>query len=231
MSLSNFDLEARTTLLSIFLLCSSLHSFRLDVSLLVTAIAVLFSRGRVLVGLVFTSPLIAFFVLWSLLLGGIEKIPTFIALITLGFLVLGLKPEEIAYALMFFRIPPKIAYAICISMRFLRIAFTDLQNISSVLSIESRGFKKYANLLKAFTSVLILRSFSIAESLYSRGFDLNKRIVLVRKPKVVDFILLTCSICVFIHSIFLTFQYILIYIEVSNIFNKYIFHLNYSHSH
>jgi CBS domain containing-hemolysin-like protein len=174
----------------------------LDVSLVVTAIAVVFSKGRVLVGLVFSAPLIAFFALWSFLLGGIEKIPTFIALITVGFLVIGLKPEEIAYALMFFRIPPKIAYAICIAMRLLRIAFTDLQNISAVLSIESRGFKKYAKLLKALTSVLVLRSFSIAESLYSRSFDLNKKIVLVRRPNLIDWLLLASSIAVFVYSLF-----------------------------
>ncbi len=200
MSWLNFNLEARITLVSIFLLCSSLHSFRLDVSLVVTAIAVVFSRGKVLVGLIFSAPLIALFALWSFLLGGVEKIPTFIALIAVGFLVIGLKPEEIAYAMMYFRIPPKIAYAICIAMRLLRIAITDLQNISAVLSIESRGFKRYAKLLKALTSVLVLRSFSIAESLYSRGFDLNKRIVLVRKPNLIDWLLLVSSTTVFVYS-------------------------------
>ena len=200
MSWLNFNLEARITLVSIFLLCSSLHSFRVDVSLVVIAIAVVFSRGKVLVGLMLSTPLIVLFMLWSFLLGGIEKIPTFIALIAVGFLVIGLKPEEIAYALMYFRIPPKIAYAICIAMRLLRIAITDLQNISAVLSIESRGFKRYAKLLKALTSVLVLRSFSIAESLYSRGFDLNKRIVLVRKPNLIDWLLLVSSTTVFVYS-------------------------------
>jgi len=202
MSWSNFNLEARITLISIFLLCSSLHSFRLDVSLVVTAIAVVFSRGKVLIGLTFSAPLIAIFVLWSFLLGGVEKIPTFIALIAVGFLVISLKPEEIAYALMFFRIPPKIAYAICIAMRLLRIAFTDLQNISAILSIESRGLNRYTKLLKALTSVLVLRSFSIAESLYSRDFDLNKRIVLVRKPNLIDWLLLVSSATVFVYSFF-----------------------------
>jgi len=200
MSWLNFNLEARITLVSIFLLCSSLHSFRLDLSLIVTAIAVVFSKGRVLVGLVFSAPLIALFALWSFLLGGVEKIPTFIGLIAVGFLVIGLKPEEIAYALMYFRIPPKIAYAICIAMRLLRISVVDLQNISAVLSIESRGFKRYAKLLKALTSVLILRSFSIAESLYSRSFDLNKRVVLVRKPNLIDWLLLISSTTVFAYS-------------------------------
>jgi energy-coupling factor transport system permease protein len=172
------------------------------VSLVVTAIAVVFSRGKVLVGLIFSAPLIALFALWSFLLGGVEKIPTFIALIAVGFLVIGLKPEEIAYAMMYFRIPPKIAYAICIAMRLLRIAITDLQDISTVLSIESRGLKRYAKLLKALTSILVLRSFSIAESLYSRSFDLNKRIVLVRNPNTIDWLLLVSSTAVFVYSLF-----------------------------
>ena len=202
MSWSNSNLEARTTLVSVLLLCSSLHSFRLDVSLIVTAIAIVFSQGRVLVGLKFFIPLIALFALWSFLLGGIDKLPTLVALIAIGLLVVCIKPEDIAYALMYFRIPPKIAYSICIAIRLLHIAFVDLRNISAVLSIESRGLKRYVKLLKAFTSLLILRSFSIAESLYSRGFDLDRKIILVRKPKIVDFILLACSICVLVYSLF-----------------------------
>jgi len=199
MSLLNSKLEARFAILSMFLLCSSLHRF--EISPIVTTIAVLFSRGKVLIGLIYSTPLIALFLIWSLLLGGVERIITFIALMSVGFLILGLKPEEVAYALMFFRIPPKIAYAICISMRFLRIAFEDLRNLLGILSIECRGFRRYSMLLKALTSISILRSFSIAESLYSRNFDLNKRIVLVRKPKIIDFLLLASSIFVFVLSL------------------------------
>ena len=201
MSWSNSNLEARTTLVSVLLLCSSLHSFRLDVSLIVTAIAIVFSRGRVLIGLKFFIPLIALFVLWSFLLGGIDKLPTLVALIAIGLLVVCIKPEDIAYALMYFRIPPKIAYSICIAIRLLHIAFVDLRNISAVLSIESRGLKRYVKLLKAFTSLLILRSFSIAESLYSRGFDLDRKIILVRKPKIIDWFLLSVSLFIFLWSL------------------------------
>ncbi len=200
MSWSNSNLEARITLISVLLLCSSLHSFRVDVSLIVTVIAVVFSRGRVLIGLKFFIPLITLFIFWSFLLGGIDKLPTLIALIAIGLLVMCIKPEDIAYALMYFKIPPRIAYSICIAIRLLHISLIDLRNISAVLSIES-GLSKYVKLLKALTSVLILRSYSIAESLYSRGFNLDRKVVLVRKPKLFDWLLLVSSIAVFIYSL------------------------------
>ncbi len=202
-SLLRSDLDARFVIISIPLLSLSLHTFRWDTALIVIAIVTFFTRGRALIGLLYTSPLIVIFSFWSLLFGGFFLIPTVVALFSIGFLSVGLTAEEIGYALMYFRFPPKIAYSLCFSMRFLRLSIVDLQNVLDVLSLENvRGFRYYLHLLKALTSLMILRAFSTAVSLYSRGFDLDRRIVFVKKPGLWDFGILLCSILCLMYSIY-----------------------------
>ncbi len=195
------DLEPRIAIVSMIIICISLYSFRIDVAIIAFIIALIFSRGRILFGIFTLLPLISLFVLFSAVFGGIKKIPAMISLFSIGFLIIGIHPEEIAYALMYFRFPPSFCYYVCISMRLLRVIARDLEYVSDCMRLEGiRGFRYYLKILKALATISVLRSISIAESMYSRGIDLGRRIVIVKNPGAKDLALLTSSILLLLWS-------------------------------
>jgi len=200
-ALKESNLEPRIGLLSVLILCISTYSFRIDVALAVILLTLAFNPKKTLAGLFASIPFIAFFAFISLILGGLEKIPAVIAFVCIGCLLYGIQPEDFGYALMYFRIPPKFAHSIVIAMRMFQILIRDLRLTSEALKLsEIRGFGYYVKILKALSAIAVLRAFAIAETLYSRRFDFNRRIVRCKKPKLEDWILLVFSILILCYT-------------------------------
>ncbi len=181
--------EARTALISSVLLSLALI-INGKVSPLVMAITLVFNL-RVLRAVLKALPMITFYAISSIFLGGVENLLTMTALLILFLFVYGLKAEELAYALMYFRIPPRFAYAVCLSLRMLQNLSRDLNELLSLKKIENFG---YFELLRRLTNLMFMRAIAMAESLESRGFDLDRKIILVRKPDLRDYVLLISSI-------------------------------------
>ena len=134
-ALEESDLEPRTCLISVLILCISAYSFRIDVALAIILLTFAINPKKTLAGLLASIPFIAFFGLISFVLGGFEKILTVIALICIGCLLYGIQPENFSYALMFFKIPPKFAHSIAIAMMMFQILIRDLKLTSEALRL------------------------------------------------------------------------------------------------
>ncbi len=199
-ALSKSNLEPRIGLISVLILCISAYSFRIDVALAVIMLTLAFNPRKTLAGLFALIPFLTFFAFVSLFLGGFEKIPTMIALVCVGCLLYGIQPEEFSYALMYFRIPPKFAHSIAIAMRMLQILIRDFRLTSEALRLSFKGFGYYIKLLKAFSAITVLRAFAMAETLYSRRFDFDRRMVRCRRPELRDWILLTLSVLILCYT-------------------------------
>ncbi len=196
-ALEESDFEPRICLVSVLILCISAYSFRIDVALVIIFLTFLFNPKKTLAGLLASTPFIAFFGLISFVLGGLEKILTVIALICIGCLLYGIQPEKFGYSLMYFRIPPKLAHSISIAMRMFQILVRDLRLTSEALRLSGvKGFEYYVKLMKAFSAITVLRAFAMAETLYSRGFNFDRRIIRCEKPKLKDWSLLLLSILI-----------------------------------
>ncbi|WP_456327740.1 hypothetical protein [Archaeoglobus sp.] len=181
--------EVRTALISTLLLSLSiLLDQRMALPILILTVAFNF---KVLKALAKLTPLIALYVASSLFLGGIDKILTMVSLLSLFLFLYDLNPEEVGFALMYFRFPPRFAYSICISLRLLQNVSNDLNNLLQLKKLERFG---YLELLKRLTNVAVIRAVSMAESLKSRSFDLDMRITHVNKPSLKDYALLLSSI-------------------------------------
>ena len=181
--------EARTALISTLLLSLSvLVDQRMSLPILILTVAFNFNVLKALAKL---TPLIAFYVVSCLFLGGVDKILTMVALLSLFLFLYGLNPEEVGFALMYFRFPPRFAYSICISLRLLQNVSNDLNNLLQLKKLERFS---YLELLKRLTNIAIIRAISMAESLKSRSFDLDMRISHVSKPNLKDYALLFSSI-------------------------------------
>ncbi len=181
--------EVRTALISTLLLSLSiLLDQRMSLPILILTVAFNF---KVLKALAKLTPLIALYVASSLFLGGIDKILTMVSLLSLFLFLYDLNPEEVGFALMYLRFPPRFAYSICISLRLLQNVSNDLNNLLQLKKLERFG---YLELLKRLTNVVVIRAVSMAESLKSRSFDLDMRITHVNKPSLKDYALLLSSI-------------------------------------
>ncbi len=181
--------EVRTALISTLLLSLSiLLDQRMALPILILTVAFNF---KVLKALAKLTPLIVLYVASSLFLGGIDKILTMVSLLSLFLFLYDLNPEEVGFALMYFRFPPRFAYSICISLRLLQNVSNDLNNLLQLKKLERFG---YLELLKRLTNVAVIRAVSMAESLKSRSFDLDMRITHVNKPSLKDYALLLSSI-------------------------------------
>ncbi len=193
-ALKESDIEARIGFVSVIMLSLAVYSFDLAVAMAVIAVSFAFCPKKVAFGLLASLPFVAFFALASLILGGFEKTLSIIALISVGCLLYGIPPEDFAYSLMFFRFPARFAHSISIAMRMFQVLIRDLRFTSEALKLSDvGGFRYYSKLLRAFSAITVLRAISFAETLYSRGFDPNRRIVRTKKPKVKDWILLIIS--------------------------------------
>ena len=100
---------------------------------------------------------------------------------------------------MYFKLPPRFAYAIAISVRFLQKVLKDLEYLNGLRKFEKFS---YLELLKRLTNLIIIRAIAMAESLESRGFNLDKRIKILRKPTSIDWLLLTISASILVLSLF-----------------------------
>ncbi len=191
--------EPRTCILSVILLTLSAYSFRIDTALAITLVTLIFNPKRTLKGLKISLPFLLFFAVISLLLGGFEKIPTVISLVCIGCLLNGISAEEFGYTLMGIGVPPKFANSIIVAMRMFQIILRDFELSTEALRVN--GERRYhLKLLKVLTSIAVLRAFSVAEALYSKGFDFDKKVVRFRKPEVKDYLLLLLSIAIFCYT-------------------------------
>ncbi|WP_457550370.1 hypothetical protein [Archaeoglobus sp.] len=181
--------EARTALISTLLLSLSVMiNQRMALPILILTLALNFNVLKALAKL---TPLIAFYVVSALFLGGVDRILTMVTLLSLFLFLYDLNPEEVGFALMYFRLPPRFAYSICISLRLLQNVSNDLNNLLQIKKLERFG---YLELLKRLTNIAVIRAISMAESLKSRSFDLDMRISNVNEPKLKDYVLLFSSI-------------------------------------
>ncbi len=196
-ALEDSDFEPRTCLISVLILTISAYSFRIDIAFTIILLTFAFNPKKTTAGLLASTPFMLFFAFASFILGGFEKIPTVIALICIGCLLYGIQPEKFSYALMFFRVPPKLAHSIAIAMRMFQILIRDFELTSEALRLSGAGgFSYYFKLPKAFSAIAVLRAFTMAEVLYSRGFDFDRRIVKCENPKLRDWLLLALSISI-----------------------------------
>lgn len=202
MMFSSYDeFEARTCLISSLLLTFPLYTFRIDVALVVIALALVINYRRTVFCIKLSLPFLGFFCIVALLLGGLSKIPTILALVCVGSFLLGVQPEKFGYALMYFRIPPKFAYSVSLAVRMFHVLMTDMKNIVELLRLEELGKLGFImKLLKSLSAIAVVRALSIAEVLYSRGFDFDKRIVMCDPPKAKDFALLLASISILLYT-------------------------------
>ncbi len=187
--------EPRMLLISTSLMIASAYSFDPYVSLAIIAISYLFSPKKALSATLASLPFIALIALFS------YRALTALAIVCMGSLIYGTPPEEFGYALMYFRVPPRIANSVSVSMRMFRLAVTDLERVCEVVGFEGlRGFKRYSRILRAISVISVLRALSLSEVLYSRGFNFDRRIVVKRRPKGRDIALLIASLAIFIYT-------------------------------
>lgn len=195
------EFEARTCLISSFLLTFTLYTFRIDVALVVIALALAINHKRTIYCLMLSLPFLGFFCIVAFLLGGLGKIPTVLALICVGSFLLGVQPEKFGYALMYFRIPPKFAHSVSLAIRMFHILIEDMRRIMELLRLEELGKLEFiTRLLKSLSAIAVVRALSIAEVLYSRGFDFDSRIVMCDPPKAKDYVLLLSSISILLYT-------------------------------
>lgn len=189
--------ESRILLLSLFILSLSLLSFKPLVAFTVLILSISLNF-RVFKSFARFLPFILVYVVVSSIFGGISKLPTFLAMISLYLFLHDFDVEEISSALMFFKFPPKFSYSIAISVRMLQNFLNDLKYLTELKRFEEFG---YFELLKRLTNLAVVKAIAMAESLKSRGFDLDKRILILRKPSLKDWFLLTVSIAILLLSI------------------------------
>ncbi len=196
-ALESSDLEARCGLLSVILLSLSAYSFRKDTAILIILLAFAFCPKKILYGLIFSTPVIAFFAITSYLLGGFSNLLTVVALLSIGFLLYGIIPEEFGSALMYFKFPPSFSHTIALAVRMFHVLIVDFERIAEAL----KGERMYHfKLLKALTAVALIRALTIAEALYAKGFDFDRKVIVCRKPKAKDYALLICSISILLYT-------------------------------
>ncbi len=190
--------EARTVLVSLLFLSTSLLSFKLLISLIVLILSLVFNI-RIIKTLTKFLPLILIYLLFSILFGGFSKFPTFVSILSLYLFLHNSDVEELSSSLIYFKLPPRFAYAIAISVRFLQNVLKDLEYLNGLRKFEKFS---YLELLKRLTNLIIIRAIAMAESMESRGFNLDKRIKILRKPTSIDWLLLTISASILVLSLF-----------------------------
>ena len=197
------DLEGRCTLISIFLLSLSVYTsgFSFVVCFVAFAVSVYFTKGKSLNTVAAFAPFYVLIVISGFLFDleyALKVTIAFAILLSVGTLVYSSKIEEIAGALIFLRFPKKFVSTIQLAVSVLPLLVNDLNEISEVVG--GRGLEYYKRILKAFVSTSILRSLSVAEALFSKGFDYNP-IYEIRTPKREDFILLLLSLLLFLSTV------------------------------
>ncbi len=190
--------EGRSCLLSAVLLSASVYASSMD--WLTSSVIVLFSsiatRGRALKILTGLLPLYVLFGISILFTGiyGVKTLLAFLALMSAGSMVYSTNINEIAGALLFFRIPKKVVSVLTLAVSMLPMLLEDFQN---VVEVHRDGAFKHYRLLKAFVSTAILRAISLSESLYSKNFT-YRAFGTIRRPDKKDIAIVAISATIFI---------------------------------
>ena len=209
------NVEARTALISTAAITLSVYvsSFHPLISALAVATALAFSLTKVMKGVAASTPFLLFFAFSSYFLGGdvaytVRITFGLVALVSVGSGILyGILPEDLTYALMYFRIPYRYAFLMSLAFRMLQILIRDTAHAIEALKLSGEsGFSYYKKLIKTIASIAVLRSIGISETLYSRGFDkVNCKVKpRVRALKGADYALLAISAFVLLVALTLT---------------------------
>ena len=192
------NLEGRCVLLSSLFLSSSIYisGFNVLISLCSIAISAAFSKGKVLRFIFGFLPVIILLFISSLI-SGFNVLIAFIGILCSGALITSSKYPEIAGALIYFRFPEKFVSYVGISLALLPTVINDLENVKFLYG---RSVKEYYSMLKAFVAAVIIRSLSLGETLYSKGFT-EKIYYEVRKPNAIDLALLSLSSLLFLSTV------------------------------
>lgn len=209
------DVEARTALISAALISLAIYisSFHPIISAIAIFTAILSCQNpmKVVKGITASLPFLLFFAASSYFLGG-DAVYTarvtfgLAALIAIGSGILyGMLPEDLTYALMYFRIPYRYASLISLAFRMFQVFIRDVAHAIEALKLSGeRGFSYYRKLIKTIASIAVLRSIGISETLYSRGFNLSGRVQpRVKKLGSFDYLLLLISALILVIAIFL----------------------------
>ncbi len=190
--------EGRTCLLSAILLSGSVYISSMNwlTSSVIVVFSIIATRGR---ALKFLAGLLPFYVLFGISIvftgiHGVKALLAFLALISAGSMVYSTNINEIAGALLFFRIPKKVVSVLTLAISMLPMLLEDFQNVRELYQ---GGVSKYYRLLKAFVSTAILRAISLSESLYSKNFT-YRAFGTIRRPDKKDVAIVTASAVIFV---------------------------------
>ncbi|RLI74782.1 hypothetical protein DRO97_05040 [Archaeoglobales archaeon] len=199
------NLDGRVAITSSLLLSLSIYisAFNPLISTLILIFVVFFARNSVY-GLIASTPFLILFSISVVFFGGdLSVILAIAALISIGSGILyGVDVEGFRKALMYFKIPGRFAFILSLAFRMFQIYVRDLKNISEVLFLtKTSKVSYYKKLMKTFVSVIVLRSISFSETLYSRDlkFDYDVEFELKRE----DYVLIAFSTLVLVLSIYL----------------------------
>lgn len=182
----------RSTLFALLTSSIYLSGFSIPASLCSVAISAFFSKGKVLRFILgFLPVLLLLFI--SSLISGFNVLIAFVGILCSGALITSSKYSEIVGALIYFKFPEKFASYVGIPLALLPTVVNDLENVKFLYG---GGARKYYSMLKAFVAAVIIRSLSLGETLYSKGFS-EKAYYEIRKPKAIDLALLSLSSLLF----------------------------------
>lgn len=199
------NLDGRMAIISSLLLSLSIYisAFNPLISTLILIFIVFFARNSVY-GLIASTPFLILFLISIIFFGGdLSVILAIAALISIGSGILySVDVEDFRKALMYFKIPGRFAFMLSLAFRMFQIYVIDLKNISEVLFLtKTSKFSYYKKLMKTFVSIIVLRSISFSETLYSRDlkFDYDVEFELKRE----DYVLIAFSTLVLALSLYL----------------------------
>lgn len=205
------DIEGRCALISVILLSLSVYTshFSFASCSIAMAITLFFTKSR---ALRVVAAFLPFYIL--ILLSGflfdmryaLKSAFAFATLLSVGTIIYSSRMNEIAGALIFFKIPKRFVCVVQLALSIVPHLINDLNEISEV--IEERRLGYYAKLLKVFVSTAILRALSFSEALFSKNFNYEP-LYEIRYPKVRDFILLGLSLLLFLSTLLLNHLYAL----------------------
>jgi len=204
------DLDSRVSIISTILLTTSIYlsNFHVVVSILILIFITAFSKNAIF-GILASIPFLILFSISITFFGGnLLVVLAIAALISIGSGILyGTNIEELRKALIYFKVPKKVAFILSLAFRMFYIYIKDLRNISEILALnEVSRISYYKKMMKTFVSIAILRSIAIAEAIYSKDLKFDANFDMKFKMKRKDTILLIFSLSTLAISIFFGFN-------------------------
>ncbi len=192
--------EGRTCLISAALLSASVYVSSMNwlVSLAVISLSIAVTYGRALKLLAGLLPFYLLFGISIVFTGlyGVKTFLAFLALVSAGGVVYSTSVNELAGALLFFRVPKRAVSILTIAVSMLPMLLEDFQNVRELYQ---GGVSRYYVLLKAFVSTAILRAISMSESLYSKNYT-YRTFGKLRRPDKKDVLVVVASAAIFVLS-------------------------------